>query len=155
MGIGKKPVRASDAELEAFWPEHDDGSETDWGPIIRHLMRPAPLGMGMSMETIGNLTIGQLDFLLSPDKDKKEAQSVTRKQADRLACGYFLKMMRRTGWSVRKLESLPIETLCRNYLIDSDGVMPGKQIVEMQFHKFVKRYYEYVEPKLKPRKKKP
>ena len=151
MGIGKKPARAGDAELEAFWPEHESNEGTDWNAIIRFLMRPAPLGMAMSLEAIGKLTMGQLEFLLTPEKASKKQP--TRKEADRLACGTFLKMMNRTGWSVRRLQELPTELLCQNYVIDSDGQMPGREIIGMQFRKFLKRYFENNEPKLKPRKK--
>ena len=140
MGIGKKPAGARESvELDALWPETEEAGETDWKMIFRHLSSPHPVGRGMSLDAIGNLTIAQLEFLLSGDR-KEEPNS--RKAADRHACGVFLAIMRHTGWTADRISRIPVEILRQIYRIKNKNSCPPPEVVIMQLKAFRKRVEE-------------
>ena len=138
MGCGKKPVRASrDAELDALWPESEEAKDTDWKMIFRFLSAEPPAGRGLKLGEIGQLTIAQLEFLLSSDRKTEEPGS--RKAADRHGCGVFLSIMRRTGWTADRLKSVPVDILCQHYAVDNKGIQPGRIVVMSQLSVFLKK----------------
>jgi hypothetical protein len=92
----------------------------------------------MSFESIVNLTLAQLEFLLTVE-NKDDQQADSRKAADRHGCGIILKIMKRTGWTALRLLSIPPRILCDFYAVENGGKQPGVVVIQSQLNAFFKK----------------